>query len=362
MDNRYLYEMRPNIHPDSLPPLHRAALDGDIHTIETLLESGADPNIESDQRYTAVDFATMQGNAAALHVLLKAGANPDRPTRIPPLCRAAGRGDSNCVRLLLRYGASANPIRNDGDEPPVEPAYGSRIPLFAAAQGGNAECVRLLLDAGARIHTVDVCGETASMNASSSAAVRILLQAGASLHSQTELVGSVINHAVDNGFHEAIQALVEAGADIDDQTTSDRTPLIRHCASCERNAAMIQALIDAGANLHARWFRGRTALHEAVQVISGDRFPHFESAIRTLVAAGLDVNIRDDEGSTPLHYALGEEGGAEEAVKTLLALGADPNIRNDKGQTPRDIADLYRCRHLAKLLPPPPNSRSWRTW
>ncbi|WP_421841366.1 ankyrin repeat domain-containing protein [Mycobacterium sp.] len=51
-----------------------------------------------------------------------------------------------------------------------------------------------------------------------------------------------------------------------------------------------------------------------------------------LLEAGADVNASDDAGSTPLHFAA--KGESHEAVRLLLDAGADANARNDKGETP----------------------------
>lgn len=48
-----------------------------------------------------------------------------------------------------------------------------------------------------------------------------------------------------------------------------------------------------------------------------------------LVASGIDVNILDQHGSTPLKYASSETSLA--AIRKLIELGADVNLTDDKG-------------------------------
>lgn len=73
--------------------------------------------------------------------------------------------------------------------------------------------------------------------------------------------------------------------------------------------------------------------------------------IRLLVAAGVDVNSRDEGGSTPLHTAVGGDGANVPAAHALLVLGADVNARDNNGITPlMDAASWWRGRAVALLL------------
>lgn len=56
-----------------------------------------------------------------------------------------------------------------------------------------------------------------------------------------------------------------------------------------------------------------------------------------LVALGCDVNQRNEEGNTALHYACSAEYRSPDAVRHLVALGADAHIRNNAGKTPHDM-------------------------
>jgi ankyrin repeat protein len=60
------------------------------------------------------------------------------------------------------------------------------------------------------------------------------------------------------------------------------------------------------------------------------------AAIRSLLAAGIDPNVKDDEGRTALIAAAA--GGQTEIVKLLLEKGAEVNARNQQGETALFVA------------------------
>lgn len=59
--------------------------------------------------------------------------------------------------------------------------------------------------------------------------------------------------------------------------------------------------------------------------------------VRALVAAGADVNARDEEGDTALHLAA-RYAESDATLKALLDGGADATLRNNAGHTPWDYA------------------------
>ena len=71
-------------------------------------------------------------------------------------------------------------------------------------------------------------------------------------------------------------------------------------------------------------------------------------AIKQHLAAGTDVNAKNDSENTPLHFALGYS--YNEIAELLLTKGADVNVINWQGKTPLDSAIQLKQTKTADLL------------
>jgi len=103
----------------------------------------------------------------------------------------------------------------------------------------------------------------------------------------------------------------------------------------------VRELLDRGADVNARDEDGVTPLHYAA-------YYGFLDAARLLLDRGADVNARDEFGGTPLHYAAGS--GHVNVVRLLLDRGADVNARDEDGVTPLHYAAYYGFLDAARLL------------
>ena len=62
-------------------------------------------------------------------------------------------------------------------------------------------------------------------------------------------------------------------------------------------------------------------------------------AVKRHLAAGADVNAKDQNGKTPLHYAA--RSGHKEIVELLIAKGADVNAKTNRGHTALNYTKLH---------------------
>ena len=92
--------------------------------------------------------------------------------------------------------------------------------------------------------------------------------------------------------------------------------------------AVVEALLVAGADVHARDPEGWTALHFAGRADV--------RAVELLLARGADPLAGSSDGTSPLHQAA--EHDNVDVARALIAAGADPTVRNHEGLTPADVA------------------------
>ena len=101
-----------------------------------------------------------------------------------------------------------------------------------------------------------------------------------------------------------------------------------HDAARDGDATKLASLLKTDPKLvNQAGVQGLRPLHLAVA-----HKPASKEVVEVLFTSGADVNVRDDSGYTPLHYAAGI--GNTEFVKMLLDKKANPNSTNITGGTP----------------------------
>ncbi|WOC35546.1 ankyrin repeat protein [Equine parapoxvirus] len=119
-----------------------------------------------------------------------------------------------------------------------------------------------------------------------------------------------------------------------DERCGEWTPL--HSAAAAPSAAAAAALLERGADVHARSAWGMTPL--AVLVRSSRCSAEL---VRALVRAGADVATLDFCGNTLLHQHAQSARPRPEILRTLLELGCDPLAANAFGNTALHVMAMY---------------------
>ncbi|KDQ16247.1 hypothetical protein BOTBODRAFT_107336 [Botryobasidium botryosum FD-172 SS1] len=120
------------------------------------------------------------------------------------------------------------------------------------------------------------------------------------------------------GGLEALKALVKAGAKVNEGDIYKQTAL--NIAAHHSSGAAILFLLEAGASSRNLDRNHRSALHFAGEIFPQPQGPE---AVKALFDAGVDIDLKDSFGDTPLSRA-GQAGSAG-AVLWLLEAGAKPN-------------------------------------
>ena len=378
---------------DGMTALHWAAERGDEELARMLLAAGA--AVAPTTRvggYAPLHLASRNGSAAVAALLLDAGADPMRAVRATgstPLHLAASSGSAPLVRLLLDAGADANARETAWDQ----------TPLIFAASLNRADAIWALLaggadpDATSRVEDLErasaldryaakrrnevVTAFTAGARSPSPGEFQLAVRAARRVYDEglpeaeaeeeeddarprrVRAKGGLtaLLHAVRQGHREAVEALLNGGADPNQTSAADgAAPLLMAAVNGQFDLALL--LLERGADpnaastlngatplwatVNARW-QPRTRYPQPQEI--GLQTATYLDVMEALLKAGADPNVRlslhpwymeysgcgnrncglvDTEGATAFWRAAYATDVA--AMRLLIAHGADPHV------------------------------------
>ncbi len=328
-------------------PLIEAAGRGDEAVVRVLLDAGADPAAPEPKRGAqrplfqclAPKGEKHAGHVKVLEALVGAGAKLDvrgAYQGLGPLCLAAAGGHGALVEALQRLDAPAD--------------------IFAAVMCCDAALVRRLLeqtpgllqakDAKGRglLHALGLSrlwqhGE-AKARASLDVA-RLLLDAGADIDQPTHKDGppetfrpTALWWAVSSGRHEElVRYLLSRGAN---------PSVCLAAAAFQNHVGVMEALVDAGASVDERSNKHCTPLHDCLLFAR-------PGAIGWLLEHGADPNLKTPEGLDAGHLAA-VTGAQVEVLELLAAHGVDFGAVDGQGRSARDLASARGHQHVLAWL------------
>ncbi len=332
---RALVEKGADVHPkpeQPSSPLMRAAENGDIETAKVLFAAGAGVNETPADGAHPLTYAIVVGQTAFAHFLLDQGANPNGAIDgITALHAAAGPVDPwlrawnrrhgsggrrgwlsmearlSLVEALLARGADPNArisvsemaglgfLRNGafdtfsigtGDVGGATPlwvaAYATNTGMGSAGVGdpnrvpnSNGEIIRSLLKAGARPDITTNDGSTTLMAAAG---------CGQPAHTPNLPRANRQPNAED-----AVRILIEVGVDVTAANEGDFTAL--HCAAFGGVNELVQYLVEHGADINARDWRGRTPFRIAEGAKQSFHYQDWPGTAALLQQLGADTSL-----------------------------------------------------------------------
>jgi ankyrin repeat protein len=378
-----LFAVLPGLSGDIRLP--EAAMNGDRAMVQSLLKEKVDVNSAQGDGNTALHWAAYRDDVEMAKLLLQAGANVKAQTRlgaVTALHLAATNGSAAMIERLLKAGADVNAPNGNGTSP-----------LMLAAAAGKTDAIGILLDNGADPNARDVNhGQTAVMFAAAlnrGAAIKLLGDRGALVRMTSRVdeskpngserlfnngdvrpagaaqVGgnTPLHFAAREGQMAAVQALLAAGADVNQVSVTDAmSPLIQSIITGHYDVA--KYLLDHGADPNlATKKEGLTALWATIDSRFAPRAwypsPNVEQEkamhldlVKELLAKGASPNARLT--SKPWFRTFGDSNGPDpagstafwraaqandlDAMKLLVAAGANPSIATNHGCSPLQAA------------------------
>ncbi len=353
--------------------LHFAAAGGSVDAVNALLDNKADVNArEMEWGQTPLMFAAANNRGQVISVLLKRGANPAVFTRVVSLTDQAVKEAAATKKrneVLASYqpkppGADTSKAGAPAQTPPMAPpggggAYGG-TPSAAAMPAAPKKPltpaqVQAAIDSGRKLLTA---APNANVKVEEDTTDGQVAGYAGTVGSMGGL--SALHHAVRQGNVEAVMALVNGGADVNQQSDADHTtPLLLATINGQFDVAM--KLIESGANPNLASTAGATPLYATINTAWApkSRFPQPEAVqnqktpylvvMEALLKAGAEPNVRikqhlwyfaynncgngncgleNLEGTTPFWRAAYSVD--VDAMRLLMKYKADPNIPSQR--------------------------------
>ena len=338
--------------------LHHAAAHNQTDVMQYLMECGVNCDAVDNDGNTPLHLATISGSVEAIHCLLLNNRASDtilNRALEAPLYIAVCVNDPKLVQAFISH-------------PHVEilqPGPDMNTPVHIAAIHDSIESFSVLCESsqmvqavrrsdGYKITSKNHHGLTAIHLAARNGSHRVLellIQTTQRLQvfspeEELEILDSEnatpLYFAVDAGHTETVKVLIKYGA-IPTKSYGNRIPPL-HLACAQGKLEMVKSMVEQF---------GRDILSERDQygrlpIFYGVISSHSAILIAFLDSDGVNLNATEDDGCTPLHFAI--KCGNLSSVKELLSRGANPLIKNSQGSNSAHFAITFYRRKIVEIL------------
>ncbi|XP_045693560.1 ankyrin repeat and SOCS box protein 16 [Phyllostomus hastatus] len=267
------------------PAVHSALFSGDLQQVQALFQDEEAANMIVETVSDQLAWSPEQG----FWVLTP------KTKQTVPLTIAAARGYTACARHLIRQGAE------------LDARVGGRAALHEACAQAQSDCVRLLLTFGAKANVLSEEGTTPLHLCTAPGSLqcaKLLLEAGATVNAAARDSEVTPLHVVAaRGLEEHVALYLEHGADVGLRTSQGETALNAACAAAEgpgtgrKYQAAVRRLLEAGADARVAGHKRHTPLHNACANGCG-------ALAELLLRHGACAEVPNAAGHTPMDCAL----------------------------------------------------------
>ena len=172
-------------------------------------------------------------------------------------------------------------------------------------------------------------------------AVKKAMDKGADLNLKDDSGWSPLLYAIwlfksDNkGYEECIKLFLESGADVNIRNNDMESPL--HLAAFFSSAEVVKLLLEHGADPNATDLKNLTPVYKVMDSgYKGCDETLMTDILKLLFKYGAKVDSKDKAGWMAIHYAA--LNSCKDCLDVLIAAGADINARDNYKRTPLHIA------------------------
>ncbi|KAM5372227.1 hypothetical protein ACJA88_008976 [Fusarium oxysporum] len=314
--------------------LYVAVATSHLSTVTTLIEKGAELNIECGAYGSPLHVACFRGYEEIVEKLLQNGASPKCGSKFQSAVQAASHGGHEDIVLgLIRYDATIESEDDYEQDIQMATEYGfirvidqllrpefkrfidketpdkNKMRLAKAIKGGQLFVLQRQLSKTSSdakdIFPKDAVAIAALYDHTD--IVKYLLEQGLDIEAEGQF-GTPLRSACLMNHKSTVEELLQRGANVN---TEERKGNAIYVAAVKGHADIVRILLEEGADLHQKTGSSGTALQAAAY------YGH-KLVVERLLDAGANVHA---EGSSPDAFHAAAEGGHQEIIMLFLERG-----------------------------------------
>ncbi|KAB8210087.1 ankyrin repeat-containing domain protein [Aspergillus parasiticus] len=227
------------------------------------------------------------------------------------------------TKLLIQSGADVNTVDDSGSTPLHLLDLNKSEDIFQLFLNRGAKLdVKRVSDGRSPLQCFAVGGQLGDLS---------LFRPHVSSWNETDAKGNTLLHLAVKSHRPGSQTILELlklGLRVDQRNLKGKLPLHMVDGPMEWFEEAVDILLAAGADIEGKDNQGFTLLAYTMQ-----RAVDHERKITYLIKRGANVNTQNYKGNGVIHYGRGNGRRGIEALEFLLFIGVDPNMANYEGNT-----------------------------